>query len=318
MMLAHATPHGGESMNLLPALGARGPYDFNRSFSRIVCAVVASRHPDMGKRAQPLPDGEFALALRLRGKALLVGLRQDSPDSVTPRILEGDLRSADRPALIAELRRMLCLDHDLTRFYETVRGDRPLELLAQRYRGLRVTLTPSVFQSLVHAILFQQISYSAAQTVEDRLVARWGAEVLHGDRRFPLFPGPETLAVQTVESLRSVGIPPRKAQAILDVARETVSGQLDLESLAEAEDAEFVARRLQAIKGIGPWTAHHVIIRGMGLTDCLPREDPGLRKAVAERYGWETVSAPQLALIAERWRPWRSYATYYLWNTFWE
>lgn len=304
-------------LRTLPVLRANGPYDFQRSFSRIVCAVVATRHPEMGSRAQPLDDGEFVLPLRLHGRPLLIGLRAANGDAVAPRLLAGGYR-ADREALLAEIRRILCLDHDLEGFYRRVAGERPLERLTRRYRGLRLTLTPTVFQGLVHAILFQQISYTAAQTVENRLIARWGEEVSLGDRHFSIFPTPQTLAAQSVDALRSVGIPPRKAQAILEVARQTTSGKLDLEGMAGLEDAELVARRLQAFKGIGPWTAHHVIIRAIGMADCLPKEDPGLRQAVADQYASLPPSPDQLVRLAERWRPWRSYATYYLWNTFWE
>lgn len=303
---------------MLPLLRANGPYDFHRSFSRIVCAVVATRHPEMGKRALSLDGGEFALALRLRGRPLLIGLRAEATDSIKPRVLEGRVERGEREALLAEIRRILCLDHDLKAFYETVKGDHPLERLTHRYLGLRLTLTPTPFQGLVHAILFQQISYAAAQTVENRLIARWGEPVYHGDRSFSLFPTPEKLALQPLDTLRSLGIPPRKGLAILEAAGEIASGKLDLDALAAQSDAELVARRLQAIRGIGPWTAHHVIIRGMGMVDCLPREDPGLRRAVSTQYAWDTVSTRQLAALAERWRPWRSYAAYYLWNTFWE
>ena len=301
----------------LPILVANGPYDFQRSFSRIVCAVVAARHPEMGARAPLLDDGEFALPIRLHGRPLLLGLRAAGDNGVAPRVLAGDAH-ADHLALLEELRRILCLDHDLEAFYKAVRGDHPLAQLTRRYRGLRLTLTPTIFQGLVHAILFQQISYTAAQTVENRLVARWGEEIVFGDRPFSVFPTPRTLASQTVDALRSVGIPPRKAQAILDVSRQCVSGELDLDGLARKADAERVACRLQAIRGIGPWTAHHVIIRAMGMVDCLPTEDPGLRQAVAEQYGRTPPTPAQLVMLAERWRPWRSYATYYLWNTFWE
>jgi len=302
----------------LPALHAKGPYDFARSFSRIVCAVVATRHPEMGERAHAMAGGEFTLALRRRGRPFLLGLRQDVNGAILPRVVAGRLDPGDEAPVLADLRRILCLDHDLDGFYETVAGDRPLNRLTKRYRGLRLVLSPTAFQGLVHAILFQQISYAAAQTVENRLIARWGETIGEGDRQASLFPTPERLAGLDVDTLRSVGIPPRKAQAILEVARASITGKLGLEALASGTDAEAVARRLESLCGIGPWTAHHVIIRGMGMTDCLPKEDPGLRRAVAEQYAQESVTTRDLEQLAEHWRPWRSYATYYLWNTFWE
>lgn len=303
----------------LPGLHAHGPYDFERSYRRIVCAVVAKRHPEMGQRAEPLDSGEFALALRVRSNPVVIGLRQDPTGIIQPRMHIGQVAGTDQEGLLTELRRILCLDHDLDAFYETVAGDPPLAQLTRRYRGLRLVLTPTPFQGLVHAILFQQISYAAAQTVENRLISHWGEAISDGERLFPLFPTPEALAGLDVTTLRTIGIPPRKAQAILTVARETAAGTLDLADLTARGDAERATERLEAICGIGPWTAHHVIIRGMGMTDCLPTEDPALRRAVVEPYGLPPpVGAAQLRHLAERWRPSRSYATYYFWNTFWE
>lgn len=303
----------------LPGIRARGDYDFDRSFKRIVCAVVATRHPEMGSRAVPVDGGESVLAMRVAEKPVVVGLRQEANGIIQPRLRVGALCGNDQDELLVSLRRILCLDHDVDAFYETVADDPPLAQLTRQYRGLRLVLTPTAFQGLVHSILFQQISYPAAQTVENRLVARWGESLSDGDRRYPLFPSCERLAVLDVAALRAIGIPPRKAQAILTVARETVDGTLELETLAAQGDADCAARRLESIDGIGPWTAHHVIIRGMGMTDCLPAQDPGLRRAVTERYGLTApIDAMQMRGIAERWRPWRSYASYYLWNTFWE
>ena len=257
--------------------------------------------------------------MRVCEKPVVVGLRQEANGIVQPRLRVGQLTRRDQDRLLVDLRRMLCLDHDLDAFYEAVAGDPTLAHLTRRYRGLRLVLTPTAFQGLVHAIVFQQISYVAAQTVENRLIARWGESLMDGGRQYSLFPSPEQLAVLDVAAMRPLGIPPRKARAILTVARETVAGTLDLEALAARGNADLAARRLEVIEGIGPWTAHHVIIRGMGMTDCLPAEDPGLRRAVTGQYGLTPpVGAALLRQLAERWHPWRSYATYYLWNTFWE
>lgn len=319
-VLASGSPESSDELpDLLPSLRARGPYDFERSFKRIVCAVVATRHPEMGQRAASLDDGEVALALRVREDSVVIGLRQEADGAIQPRVRAGSLSRGNQDRLAADLRRILCLDDDLEAFYQTVAADPPMAHLTRRFRGLRLALSSTAFQGLVHAIIFQQISYPAAQTVEDRLIARWGDSLSDAGHRYPLFPPVERLASLEMSALRSIGIPPRKAQAILTVAREAAAGALDLELLAAEGDAERASRRLQAIGGIGPWTAHHVIIRGMGMTNCLPVEDPGLRRAVAEQYGLPSpVDAEDLRRLASRWSPWQSYATYYLWNTFWQ
>lgn len=302
-----------------PRLRANGPYDLALSLRRIVCPVVAKRHPQLATRDEPLQGGEFPVTLRLDGVPVLVGLRQEDDQAIQAHVRAGVV-AADRRALLTEaLRRMLGLEVDLAAFYRQVRGDRPMQRLTRRYHGLRPVLSPTPFEGLVHAIGFQQISYTAARTVELRLMERWGDAIPYQDRSYLVYPTPDRLAGLDPAALRTIGFSPRKAQAILQVARDVVQGQLDLGALSRTTDAEAVARRLRQIPGIGPWTAHQAIIRGLGLSDCLPLEDPGLRRAVETHYRLVSPSSEgQIHEVGDKWRPWRSYGSYYLWNTFWE
>ncbi|MBU6428279.1 MAG: hypothetical protein KGR26_04665 [Cyanobacteria bacterium REEB65] len=297
-----------------------GPYDMVRSLSRIVCAVVATRHPMLGPREQLLDTGEFPLAMRLAGSPVLAALRQDRADGpVHVRILEGTVPADRWQELMGDLRRILCLDHDLIAFYRVASKDPVLVKLTERYRGLRLALTPTPFQGLCHSILFQQISYVAAQTVERRFQQRFGDCIEHAGRNFWLSPLPDRVAALSEGAVRSIGIPLRKGLAILTLAREIVEGRLDLFALAGEQDADSATGQLIRYFGIGPWTAHHALIRAMGTQDCLPYEDPGLRVAVAQYYRLPgRASAEDVRRIGEAWRPWRSYASYYFWNTFWE
>ena len=310
---------GAVESGKISELVARGPYDLVRSLSRIVCAVVARRHPEAGPREQLLETGEFPMALRSEDRPVLVALGQDRVDGpVDLRVLAADATPRSE-ALVAEVRRILCLDHDLDDWYRKAAEDPVLADLVRRYRGLRLALTPTPFQGLCHAILFQQVSYLAAQTTEQRFKERFGDRLEHSGRTFWLSPTPGRVASLSEDALRSVGIPFRKGLAMLTVAREIVQGRLDLAALVLEPDADVAARRLTRYFGIGPWTAHHAMIRALGVTDCLPYEDPGLRSAVTLCYRLHgPASAEDVREIAERWRPWRSYAAYYFWNTFWE
>lgn len=301
-------------------LAAKGPYDMERSLARVVCAVVASRHPTRGPREQLLETGEFPLALRLEGSPVLVGLSQDERDGpVCARMLQGKAELAGSQALDNEIRRVLCLDHDLDAFAAVAARDPVLTRLEQRFRGLRIVLTSTPFEGLCRSIVFQQISYMAAESVERRFQERFGERIVHGDREFWLSPTPAQVAALSDDALRSVGIPVRKGLAMLTIAREIVQGRLELAALAQEPDADEATRKLTRHFGIGPWTAHHALIRAIGALDCLPHEDPGLRAAVTEYYRLHgRASAEDVIRIGELWRPFRSYASYYFWNTFWE
>jgi DNA-3-methyladenine glycosylase II len=93
---------------------------------------------------------------------------------------------------------------------------------------------------------------------------------------------------------------------------------LDLEGLRDLDPA-LAHTRLMEQKGVGPWTAQYVGLRALGHLDCLPAADVGLQRVIRDLYGLrQQPSAAQVEKLAERWAGWRSYATFYLWLTYWE
>ena len=153
------------------------------------------------------------------------------------------------------------------------------------------------FSVLVSSILGQQLSVKAAETIEARVVQALG----------PHHPG--TLAKATVEDLREHGLSRSKASYVIGMAEAFVRGDIDPNVLATS-DAETVITTLTSLKGIGPWTAEMFLIFGMGHPDVWSPGDLGLKNAVWAHFG-EGVNSTD---IAERWRPFRSYAALYLWE----
>jgi AraC family transcriptional regulator of adaptative response / DNA-3-methyladenine glycosylase II len=120
-----------------------------------------------------------------------------------------------------------------------------------------------------------------------------------------LFPRPERLATAELEG---IGLPAARAASIRALASSVAGGTLNLDGAHGLEEA---VARLQAIPGIGPWTAHYIAMRALGEPDAFPADDLGLQRALGNGT---PASAAEVLRIASAWRPWRAYAAMYLWT----
>ncbi len=159
------------------------------------------------------------------------------------------------------------------------------------------------FEALLFQIVGQQISVSAANAIHARLRA-----LFNGGR-----PDPETLARTAADTLRGIGLSARKAEYFREIARRAAEGELD--GLAELSHVE-ARDRLVSFRGIGPWTADGALLIAFGWPDVLVSGDLVLRKAVQRAYGLPGLpSEKEVEAIGERWRPHRSLAAGYLFES---
>lgn len=166
---------------------------------------------------------------------------------------------------------------------------------------------PNVFEALVDAIISQQISVRAADAIMARLRAALPAEAGASIT-------PQALLPLEHDALRAVGLSTPKAHYIRDLTERVSSGQLNLEGLGELDD-EKVIEELIVVKGIGRWTAEMILIFSLGRPDVLPVDDLGLLEGVREAYGLEArPSAKEMRERGEIWRPYRTFATWFLWG----
>lgn|GEM_PF-175719 len=217
-------------------------------------------------------------------------------------------------AVMALVREWLDADVELTPFYEMGRTDEILHEVVERGRGLRIVGIPDLFEALVWAIMGQQINLTFAYKLKRSFVEAFGRSLEHEGRRHWLFPTPERIAAVEPGELTAMQLSASKTQCILTTARLIAAGELDKAALAAAKPEEAVAA-LTAVRGIGPWTAHYVSMHCLRHRDAYPAEDAGLHNALRTRLG--LPGKPPLAVVrewGERWRPWRAYAVFYLWN----
>jgi DNA-3-methyladenine glycosylase II len=186
------------------------------------------------------------------------------------------------------------------------RVDPVLRSIVERVGPLRLRAPRRVdaFAALARAIVFQQLSGKAAETIHGRFAALFDGG-----------PTPSGVLDAAEERLRSAGLSRAKALAVRDLAAATRDGRLVL-PLSRRLDDDALVERLVSVRGIGPWTAHMFLILQWGRPDVLPVADLGLRNAVRRAYGLRRDPDPaRLSALAEPWRPWRSVATWYLWRS---
>ena len=186
---------------------------------------------------------------------------------------------------------------------ELAQADPVMAGFVERFSGASLVSRGEPFVTLMRSIVGQQISIKAADSIWTRVSAA-----------LPVMTPAKVLACE-VGALRACGLSVRKVEYIGDLARHFSSGDIHVGYWSAMSDAEIIAE-LTAVRGIGVWTAEMFLIFNQLRPDVYPLDDIGLQKAVALHYfAGERPARRQLAEFGERWRPWRSVATWYLWRS---
>jgi DNA-3-methyladenine glycosylase II len=161
------------------------------------------------------------------------------------------------------------------------------------------------YGALLRAIVGQQLSTKAARTIYLRVI-----DIFDGQT-----PSPEQLLEASEEDLRAAGLSGRKVEYIRDLAAHVLSGELELDRLDDLSDEQAI-EEIVAVRGLGRWTAEMFLLFHLQRPDILSGGDLGIRKAIQIEYGWEEMPSPEeVERLGERWSPFRSLASLYLWES---
>ncbi|MGH8751836.1 MAG: DNA-3-methyladenine glycosylase family protein [Burkholderiales bacterium] len=186
---------------------------------------------------------------------------------------------------------------------ELAKRDAVLKRLIKLQRGLTLRSRGDAFTTLARAIVGQQISVKAAQTVWEKLAAA-----------VPVV-SPKQIATTETTTLRTCGLSGKKIEYIQNLTNHFLEGSLNEARWPQLDDEELIAQLMQ-VKGIGRWTAEMFLIFYMMRPDVLPLDDIGLQRAMSLHYNKNRpVSKLKMRAIAKEWMPWRSVATWYLWRS---
>jgi DNA-3-methyladenine glycosylase II len=177
--------------------------------------------------------------------------------------------------------------------------------LKTRLRRRSEEKPPDAYGALLRAIVGQQLSTKAARTIYLRVCDLFGGAT----------PSPKQLLEASEEDLRGCGLSGRKVEYVRDLAVHVLDGELALDRLGDLSDEEAI-EEIVAVRGLGQWTAEMFLLFHLERPDVLSGGDLGIRKAIQIAYGLKEMPTPQRVLeIGEPWRPHRSLASLYLWES---
>jgi AraC family transcriptional regulator, regulatory protein of adaptative response / DNA-3-methyladenine glycosylase II len=288
-----------------PEFVLRLPDPFDTRYPlRVLARLPANQAEGVTGRAAfkvlALPDGPVMLRMELHDDIVRCVLD-------APRVTgAGDARAAHDAAL-----RMLGLRTDPGAFERHVFESGDGRLIAGR-AGVRVPCSANLWEGLVWAVIGQRINLPFASALRRDLIALRGDDAGGGLRAHPT---PAAVANLDVADLRALRFSGRKAEYLIGLARAVVDGALDLDELDRAH-APAVETRLLALRGFGPWSAQYVLMRSLGFADCVPVGDAALTLALQRYFDLdERPDAARTRQLMARFAPWRSLATFHLWQT---
>ena len=264
-----------------------------------------------------MEDGVYRRLIDLDDKLVLASVRSigtlEAPELALelqgPELSPDDVESAtDRVSWL------LGVDQDLAPFYELGRADQAMAGLVEQFYGLHLPHTASVFEALVLAVLGQQISTSVARIIRTLLIETFGPSAEFDGETYYAFPRPASIWASSPAELHTMKLTQRKSEYVHGLAGSALDPEMGLECLEELTDREIV-EKLVALRGVGMWTAQWALIRAVGRPDALPLGDLALRRVVSRLFmDGEDVNDAKVEEIAQRWSPYRTYATVYLFS----
>jgi DNA-3-methyladenine glycosylase II len=192
----------------------------------------------------------------------------------------------------------------LTKALAHLKRDARMAELIKKHRNPTFETGRDPFQSLCRAIVGQQLSVKAAATIYKRFITLYGNKLT-----------PEKVAKTSTEKFRSVGVSNQKAGYLHDLALKCIDGTVDPTHFHEMTD-EAIRAHLIAVKGIGRWTADMFLMFTLHRPDILPTGDLGIQKGMQKLFKLKSLPTPEkMEKLAEEWRPYRTVACRYVWNS---
>jgi DNA-3-methyladenine glycosylase II len=287
-------------------LTPRPPFDFAKTLS-----FLRAFSPTAGE--QTLADETIIKAVTLHGQAVAFKLRDEGtveqPRLVYTLFSERPLSDDEHAALADRIGFFLSLDDDLQPFYAIGRADPPFAPVIERFYGLHQPKFLTPFEIACWAVLGQHVPMPIAQRIKLALVERFGTTIIVSGETSRAFPEPEQLAAAEPAALAAVVRNERKQDYLRAVTQFFLETD---ESLLRAGDYTQVLARLRGIKGIGEWSSHFILVRGLGRMERVSILDQELDKAAANIYHkGQPLSSAALQQIFDRYGAMQGYWAYY-------
>lgn len=260
-------------------------------------------------------EGDLVMkALDIGGKKIVIRIGV-SGSGLNAEIVNDKINAAEKSAVRNCIREWFDLDTDLKPFYRMAKKDELLKPLVKHFHGYRIVGQPDLFESLVWAVLGQQINLAFAYTLKNRLVTAFGEQINWDNQPHYIFPTPGVITGVKAEQLLAFQFSKQKAAYTINIAEAFQSGEISKEKLSvlSLEDAKAALRK---IKGVGNWTANYALMRTFRFPDAFPLEDAGLHNALKRQLNMKTKPSPErVKKIFKKYKGWEAYAVLYLWKS---
>lgn len=281
-------------------------------FSFSLCLDFLKRSPK--ELLHQLKDDSVVKALRIASDVVV--FQVSSADTrLSVSFLTKQPNELIQKAVSAYVRDWFDLSTDLKPFYKLAEKDKLLKDLVKKFYGYRIVGQPDLFESLIWAVLGQQINLNFAYTLKQRFVQTFGEKLALGENEFFLFPSPETVALIADEQLLPLQFSRQKSRYTIAIAEAFADGILSKEKLQglPLQDAKI---QLMKIKGIGNWTANYALMKTFHYKDAFPLEDAGIHNAIKNLKKLDRKpTLPEVVKLFKKYKGWEAYATLYLWKS---
>lgn len=207
------------------------------------------------------------------------------------------------------------IERDLTNFYDLLSRDADLDFMVSEYRGLRLLGIPNLFEALCWSIIGQQINLTFAYKLKRKITETFGTKLSFEQTDYYLFPQPEIVADLQVSDLIPMQFSTRKAEYLIEIAKQFVLGNISKEKLEKMNTSESI-KTLINVRGIGEWTANYALMKSLKRLECVTYGDVGLYNALFSLKNFpKRPSREQLNSFFANFKNWEAYTVFYLWRS---
>ncbi len=207
------------------------------------------------------------------------------------------------------------VETDLKPFYALAKKDVLLKELVKQFYGYRIIGQPDLFESLIWAVLGQQINLSFAYSLKQRFVERFGKLFSFEGQTYYSFPTPEVVAQLGDDDLLPLQFSRQKSKYVVLIAKAFAEGIISKEKI-RGLTLQQAKEELIKIKGVGNWTANYALMKTFRYPDAFPLEDVAIHNAIKNLKGMKTKpTLEQVKRVFKKYKGWEAYATLYLWKS---
>ncbi|MEJ1241290.1 DNA-3-methyladenine glycosylase 2 [Chryseolinea sp. T2] len=287
-------------------------------FSFDLCASFLKRSPR--ELLHRFENDRVRKLLHLKDRPVLIELCESKDLSpaqrgITIRALNTTINTEERAQLEKYVREWFDLDTDLKPFYEKVSADKLLGELVTKFHGYRIVGQPDLFESLVWAVLGQQINLAFAYTLKQRFVEQFGTSYEFEGQHYYAFPGPEVVAQLTDAELLPLQFSRQKSKYTVEIGKAFAEKVITQEALSSMP-LEAARDTLMQIKGVGNWTANYALMKTFRYKDAFPAEDVGIHNSIRLlKKSKRKPTVEEVRKLFKKYKGWEAYATLYLWKS---